>query len=218
MNVNSPLTLYSFFRSSAAYRVRIALALKGLPYDYAAVRISGGKQFEPAFRRVNAQSLVPVLESDGHYLTQSLAIIEFLEETHPHPALLPSNVLDRQRVRSLALSVACEIHPLNNLRVLGYLTGTLGLSEEHKLAWYRHWVTKGFEALEARLAEDPRTGVFCHGDIAGYGDVVLVPQVANARRFGVDLSAFPTIVRIDAACRDLPPFREAAPGNQPDSE
>ena len=212
------MKLYSFFRSSAAYRVRIALALKGLTYEYVPVQIARGLQFEAPYRDISPQALVPILDDDGELLQQSLAIVEYLDETHPEPPLLPASPIERSRVRSLALLIACEIHPLNNLRVLKYLTGTLGLSEEQKLAWYRHWVTTGFTALERRLATEPGTGRFCHGDTPGYADIALVPQVANARRFEVDLSAFPTIVRIDAACNALPAFQQAAPARQPDAE
>jgi maleylacetoacetate isomerase len=151
-------------------------------------------------------------------MTQSLAIIEYLDEMHPQPPLLPATAADRQRVRAIALAIACDIHPLNNLRVLKYLTGDLGLSEDQKLAWYRHWVIVGFEALEPQLANDVATGRYCHGDQPGLADVALVPQVANARRFGVDLAPYPTIRRIDEACRQLAPFRSAAPENQPDAE
>lgn len=212
------MKLYSFFRSSAAYRVRIALALKGLTYEYVPVQIARGLQFEAPYRDISPQALVPILDDDGELLQQSLAIVEYLDETHPEPSLLPAAPIERSRVRSLALLIVCEIHPLNNLRVLKYLTGTLGLSEEQKLAWYRHWVTTGFTALERRLATEPGTGRFCHGDTPGYADIALVPQVANARRFEVDLSAFPTIVRIDAACSALPAFQQAAPARQPDAE
>jgi maleylpyruvate isomerase len=212
------MKLYSFFRSSAAYRVRIALALKGLTYEYVPVQIARGLQFEAPYRDISPQALVPILDDDGELLQQSLAIVEYLDETHPEPPLLPASPIERSRVRSLALLIACEIHPLNNLRVLKYLTGTLGLSEEQKLAWYRHWVTTGFTALERRLATESGTGRFCHGDAPGYADIALVPQVANARRFEVDLSAFPTIVRIDAACSALPAFQQAAPARQPDAE
>ncbi|MCU0868474.1 MAG: maleylacetoacetate isomerase [Burkholderiales bacterium] len=212
------MKLHNYFRSSAAYRVRIGLALKGLAYDYVSVHLAKGEQFAPAFAAMNPQSLVPVLETDdGTLLYQSLAILQWLDETHPEPRLLPTEPAARNRVRSLALISACEIHPLNNLRVLRYLTDVLGVSEEQKNAWYRHWVATGFEALEARLAHEPATGTFCHGDTPGFADVVLVPQVANARRFDVDLTPFPTIVRIDAACRALPAFQAAEPSRQPDA-
>lgn len=213
------MRLHNYFRSSAAYRVRIALALKGLEYEYVAVHIGKGRQFEPAFAAISPQNLVPVLEEDGHTLYQSLAILEYLDEVHPEPPLLPATPYERNRVRSLAQLIACEIHPVNNLRVLHYLTGVLGVTDEQRLAWYRHWVNVGFAALEARLAGDPATGErFCHGDRPGLADACLVPQVANARRFDVDLTPYPTIVRIDAACRDLEAFRTAAPENQPDAE
>lgn len=212
------MKLYSYFRSSAAYRVRIALALKGLDYDYVSVQIAKGRQFDAAFAALNAQNLVPVLEDEHKLLYQSLAIIQYLDETYPEPRILPTDRFERNRVRSLALIVACEIHPLNNLRVLKYLTDVLKVSEEQKNAWYHHWVTTGFTALEHRLATEPQTGRFCHGDKPGFADISLVPQVANARRFKVDLAAFPTIVRIDAACNEIEAFRKAAPGVQPDAE
>jgi maleylpyruvate isomerase len=212
------MKLYSYFRSSAAYRVRIALALKGLDYEYVSVQIAKGRQFEAAFAALNAQNLVPVLEDEHKLLYQSLAIIQYLDETYPEPRILPTDRFERNRVRSLALIVACEIHPLNNLRVLKYLTDVLKVSEEQKNAWYHHWVTTGFTALEHRLATEPQTGRFCHGDKPGFADISLVPQVANARRFKVDLTAFPTIVRIDAACNEIEAFRKAAPAVQPDAE
>ena len=212
------MKLYSYYRSSAAYRVRIALALKGLDYEYASVHIGKGKQFEAEFAAINSQGLVPVLDDGGSLIYQSLAIIQYLDETHPEPRIIPTDPVERNRVRSLALIIACEIHPLNNLRVLRYLTHTLKVTEEQKTAWYHHWVITGFEALEARLANDPRTGRYCHGDTPGFADISLVPQVANARRFDVDLTPFPTIVRIDAACNELEAFRKAAPQVQPDAE
>jgi maleylpyruvate isomerase len=213
------MKLHGYFRSSAAYRVRIALGLKGLPYEYLSVHIARGRQFEVPFPTLNPQSLVPVLEEDdGRLLTQSLAIIEYLEETRPEPALLPATPEGRHRVRSLALLVACEIHPLNNLRVLKYLTDVLQVTEAQKLAWYAHWVATGLGALESRLATEPGTGRFCHGDVPGLADICLVPQLANARRFSVDLAPYPTLLRIDAACAALPAFEAALPVNQPDAE
>ena len=211
------MKLYSYYRSSAAYRVRIALALKGLDYEYVSVHIGKGRQFEAEFAAINSQGLVPVLDDGGSLIYQSLAIIQYLDETHPEPRIIPTDPVERNRVRSLALIIACEIHPLNNLRVLRYLTHTLKVTEEQKTAWYHHWVITGFEALEARLANDPRTGRYCHGDTPGFADISLVPQVANARRFAVDLTPFPTIVRIDAACNEVEAFRKAAPQVQPDA-
>jgi maleylacetoacetate isomerase len=161
---------------------------------------------------------VPTLEDGGHHLIQSLAIIEYLEETRPQPALLPRDPVERARVRALAQAIACDIHPINNLRVLAYLTKTLGVSEEAKDAWYRHWVEEGLRAFEAMLVRDPATGRFCHGDSPTLADICLVPQVANARRFKCDLSACPTVERIVAECGKLDAFVRAAPGNQPDAE
>lgn len=212
------MKLHGYFRSSASYRVRIALAMKGLDWEQAVVHLGKGHQFEPAFQALNSQALIPVLEDGDRVMTQSLAIIEYLDETHPRPPLLPPTAAGRQRVRAIALAIACDIHPLNNLRVLKYLVQDLGLSEDQKLAWYRHWVAVGFDALEPQLAGDPATGRYCHGDVPGLADIALVPQVANARRFAVDLGPYPTIRRIDEACRQLEPFRSAAPENQPDAE
>jgi maleylpyruvate isomerase len=211
------MKLYGFWRSSAAYRVRIALALKNLSYEYISIDLAHGAQNEPEYGVINPQHLVPVLDQDDDRQYQSLAIIEYLEETHPQPALLPSDPLERSRVRSLALIVACEIHPLNNPRVLNYLTGTIGATEEQKLSWYAHWVRAGFVALEQRLASERWTGRYCHGDIPGLADACLVPQVANAVRFKVDLEPFPTIRRINQTCLEHEAFRKAAPQNQPDA-
>ncbi|MEK7245389.1 MAG: maleylacetoacetate isomerase, partial [Pseudomonadota bacterium] len=172
--------LYGYFRSSAAYRVRIALNLKNIPHDDVFVRLARGEQFK-VYAALNPQKLVPALETDGELLTQSLAIIEYLEETRPEPPLLPKDALGRARVRALALHVACDIHPLNNLRVLKYLVGPLGASEDAKLAWYRHWIAEGLAAIETVLARDAATGTFCHGPRPSIADVFLVPQVANAR-------------------------------------
>ncbi|WP_142846445.1 maleylacetoacetate isomerase [Telmatospirillum sp. J64-1] len=213
------MKLYTYFRSSAAYRVRIALGLKGVGYDSLPVHLlrDGGEQHRDAYLALNPQGLVPVLEEDGRVLTQSLAIIEYLEETHPAPALLPSDPVERARVRALAQAVACDIHPLNNLRVLRYLVRTLGVSEEQKNAWYRHWIETGLPALESMLAGHPATGRFCHGDTPGLADCVLVPQLFNARRFQIDLAPYPTLTRIDEACAALPAFQAAHPDNQPDA-
>lgn len=210
--------LYGYFRSSASYRVRIALNLKGLDYEQESIHLSKGRQYEPAFSAVSPQNLVPVLEHDGHRLYQSPAIIEYLEERYPSPPLLPADALARNRVRSLAFISACEIHPINNTRVLAYLTNVLKAGDEQKNAWYAHWVETGFAALEKRLAVERETGRFCHGDQPGFADITLVPQVANALRFKVDLAPFPTIRRINDACLTLEPFRKAMPQNQPDAE
>lgn len=213
------MRLYSYFRSSAAYRVRIALNLKELPYDYVPVHLmqGGGGQFTPEFRHLNPQGLVPVLEDGGQVLTQSLAIIEYLDELHPEPPLLPSDAAGRARVRSLALHVACEIHPLNNLRVLQTLKRDFGLDEAATRRWYRHWIRTGLDALEARLAEAPQ-GRFCHGDVPGLADICLVPQLFNARRFDCDLAPYARLLAIDAACQALPAFAAAHPARQPDAE
>ena len=212
------MKLYGYWRSSAAYRVRIALNLKGLPYESVSINLMKGEQYQPGYAAINPQNLVPVLEDQGQRLYQSLAIIQYLEETHPEPPLLPRDPVERNRVRSLALIVACEIHPLNNPRVLNYLTGNFGISEEQKLAWYHHWVKTGFAALEKRLATETGTGRYCHGDTPGFADIALVPQMANAVRFKVDLSAFPTIRRINDECQNIEAFQKAAPQNQPDAQ
>jgi maleylacetoacetate isomerase len=212
------MKLYTYFRSSAAYRVRVALALKGLSYDAVRVHLMKGEQYGAEYSAVNPQNLVPVLEDEGQRLYQSLAIMQYIDETWPQPPLQPADRLGRARVRSLALLIACEIHPLNNPRVLNYLTGKLGVGEEQKLEWYHHWIKTGFSALEKRLAGEPQTGRYCHGDTPGFADCVLVPQMANALRFKVDLAEFPTIRRINAACLELEAFKNAAPENQPDAE
>jgi maleylacetoacetate isomerase len=212
------MRLIGYYRSSAAYRVRIALNLKGLTAEHSSVHLAQGEQKKPAFAALNPQKLVPVLEDGRDRLFQSLAILEYLEETHPEPPLLPIGPAARARVRALAQIVACEIHPLNNLRVLGYLTGELDISEEAKLAWYRHWIAEGLGALEAILTAGPDTGRFCHGDAPGLADVCLVPQLFNARRFDCPLTAYPNLLRIDAECDSLPAFRDAAPDLQPDAE
>ncbi|GAB1458469.1 maleylacetoacetate isomerase [Thauera sp.] len=214
------MRLHTYFRSSAAYRVRIALNLKGLDYEAVPVHLvrGGGEHRQPAYLGLNPAGLVPALEDQGQVLTQSLAIVEYLEETHPQPALLPAAALDRARVRAIAQAIACDIHPVNNLRVLQYLTRELGVSEEQKNAWYRHWIGVGLRAVEAMLAGDARTGAFCHGDTPGLADCCLVPQVFNARRFGCELSAMPTVLRIADHCAGLEAFRRAAPEAQPDAE
>ena len=212
--------LYGFYRSSATFRARIALNLKGLDYAGAVIHLVkiGGEQFAPEYRALNPQSLVPVLQDGDLTLTQSLAIIEYLDEVYPEPALLPATAAQRARVRSIALMIACEIHPLNNLRVLRYLVKDLKVTEARKDEWYRHWVVSGLESLEIRLANDPATGLCCHGDVPGLADICLVPQLANARRFNIALDAFPTLLRIERNCMALKPFQDAAPSAQPDAE
>ena len=213
------MKLYDYFRSSAAYRVRIALNLKGLAPERAFVHLRRGAQRTEDYLAVNPLGLVPSLVTDGgEVLTQSLAIIEWLDETHPQPPLLPPDAAGRARVRALALAIACDIHPINNLRVLNYLTGTLGATEAQKNGWYRYWCDVGFEALETQLAREKATGAFCHGGSPTIADICLVPQLANARRVELDLSLYPTLLRIEAACNALPAFAAAAPAKQPDAE
>ncbi len=213
------MKLYDYFRSSAAYRVRIALNLKGLVPERVSVHLRRGAQRADDYLAVNPQGLIPSLVTDrGETLTQSLAIIEWLDETSPHPPLLPADAAGRARVRSLALAIACDIHPLNNLRVLNYLTGTLGATEAQKDGWYRYWCDVGLEAIETQLAREPATGTFCHGRAPTLADICLVPQLANARRVDLDLAPYPTLLRIEAACAALPAFANAAPARQPDAE
>jgi maleylacetoacetate isomerase len=213
------MKLFDYFRSSAAYRVRIALNLKGVAPERAFVHLRRGEQREDDYLALNPQGLVPSLVTDqGDVLTQSLAILEWLDETYPEPPLLPPDAAGRARVRSLALAVACDIHPLNNTRVIAYLTGTLGVSEEQKNGWYKYWIDTGFEALETRLAREPSTGRFCHGAAPTIADICLVPQMANARRVDFDFAPYPTLRRIEAACIALPGFANAAPAQQPDAE
>ncbi|PTD97630.1 maleylacetoacetate isomerase [Pseudothauera lacus] len=214
------MKLYTYFRSSAAYRVRIALNLKGLPYEAVPVHLlrNGGEQRQADYLALNPAGLVPALEDGGAVLTQSLAIIEYLDETHPQPPLLPGDALGRARIRALAQAIACDIHPINNLRVLQYLSRELGASEEQKTAWYRHWVEEGLAAVEAMLAQAPRSGRFCFGDTPTLADICLVPQVFNAQRFKCNTAHIPTVLRIAEACEALEAFRLAAPANQPDAE
>jgi maleylacetoacetate isomerase len=212
------MKLFGFFRSSAAFRVRIALNLKGLDYDDAFIHLRRNDQRAPGFLDVNPQGLVPALEIDGHTLTQSLAIVEYLDETHPEPPLLPADPAGRARVRALAAIVACDIHPINNLRVLRYLHRPLGHDQTEIAAWYNHWIASGFAALERLLASDPRTGDFCHGDQPGIADIALAPQVVNSERYQLDLVPYPTVARIHANCLRLDAFAAAHPNNQPDRD
>ncbi len=209
------MELYNYFRSSASYRVRIALALKGLAYDYRAVHIAKNEQFAESYAAVSAARLVPLLRDGDQVVTQSLAIIEYLDETHPQPPLLPVDPVQRARVRALALDVACEIHPLNNLRVLRYLVHSLKLSEEDKDRWYRHWVETGFEAVERQLAVQP--GRYCHGDTPTLADCVLVPQVFNAQRFKCRTEHVPHVMRVYEACMQLDAFHKTRPEACPDA-
>lgn len=211
------MKLYSYYRSSTAYRVRIALNLKGLAHDIIPVNLLKGEQHEASFTRINPSYGVPVLEDGSLTLAQSLAIIEYLEESHPLPHLLPQDIAGRARVRSLAYIIGCDLHAMNNLRTLNYLTQTLGISEEQKLTWIRHWITEHFAALETQLAGHVDTGIFCHGNHPTLADICLVPQVYNALRFECDMAPFPTIKRIHDACQKLPAFQKAHPGVQPDT-
>jgi maleylpyruvate isomerase len=209
------MILYGHALSSASYRVRIALGLKRLQFTSVLLDLRGGEQKLEGFLRINSQGFVPALAlDDGTVLTQSAAIIEYLDEIHPAPPLLPAAALARARVRALSQAITCDVHPLNNLRVLQYLEKDLGHDKTLRDAWYRNWVQLGFDAIERRLTQDAETGRFCHGDVPTMADVCLVPQVFNARRFAVDLGPYPRIVGIDAACRELPEFQGAAPDRQ----
>jgi maleylacetoacetate isomerase len=209
------MILYGYPMSSASYRVRIALALKGIEVTTITKQLRRGEHRARDFLEINPQGFVPVLSlDDGQVLPQSLAIIEYLDEVYPQPALLPAAPIERARVRALSLLIACDIHPLNNLRVLQYLEGSLGEAQSARDTWYRHWIEAGFEALEEALGRDPARGRFCYGDAPSLADVCLVPQVFNARRYSVDLVPFPRIVAIDAACREVPAFASAAPEKQ----
>ena len=210
------MQLYNYFRSSASYRVRIALALKGLAYDYRPVHLTNNEQFNESYAAVSASRLVPLLKDGDAVLTQSLAIIEYLDETHPEPPLLPRDALGRARARALAYDIACEIHPLNNLRVLRYLVRDLKLSEDDKNRWYRHWVETGLETLERQLA-DPRSGRFCHGDAPTLADITLVPQIFNARRLDCRLDHVPAVMRVFEACMALDAFEQTRPEKCPDA-
>ena len=212
------MKLYNYFRSSASFRVRIALAIKGMPYEYLPVHIAKGEHRQAAFSDLSLEGLVPLLElDDGTRLTQSMAIIEYLEEAQPAPALLPADPLGRARVRALSQIVACEIHPINNLRVLKYLTKELKVEEEAKNTWYRHWVREGLEAFERQLAAGPAS-LYCHGDTPTMADCCLVPQIFNAQRFKTPLDGLPRTMAVFDACMSLPAFQTAQPSACPDAE
>ncbi|TAL88404.1 MAG: maleylacetoacetate isomerase [Rhodanobacter sp.] len=215
------LVLYSYWRSSAAYRVRIALNLKGLSYTMRAVHLlrDGGDQHTPDYRRLNPQEQVPSLLDGDRVITQSLAIMEYLDEVYPvgEVALLPMDARGRAQIRALAMAMACDIHPLGNLRVLQQLEAQFGASEEQRAAWSRHWIGVGFKAIEAMLCDSAATGRYCHGEQPGMADACLVPQVYSARRWKLPLDDYPTIVRIHAACTKLDAFQRAAPEAQPDA-
>lgn len=217
--MNGNLTLYSYWRSSAAYRVRIGLQLKQLAHEVVPVHLvrGGGEQHSEAFQQLNPQELVPVLKHGQRVIRQSLAILEYLEETFPDQPLMPATARDRARVRGLAQLVACDIHPLNNLRILRFFEQDWNVPQPEREAWVRRWICQGFDAFEALLCEHPSTGECCEGDLPGLADCCLVPQVYNAQRFGVDLSAYPTIARINAHCLSLPAFEAARPEAQPDA-
>ena len=212
-----PMKLYNYFRSSASFRVRIALALKGLPYEYVAVHIARGDHKLPAYADISADGLVPVLEDGDIRLSQSMAIIEYLDETYPGPALLPRDTVARARVRALAQSIACEIHPLNNLRVLKYLVREMKVGEEPKNTWYRHWVRDGLLSFERQLAQQAESR-FCWGDTPTLADCCLVPQIFNGKRFGVDFGGLPRTMAAFDACMQLDAFQHAQPSACPDNE
>ena len=214
------MKLYNYFRSTSSYRVRIACNLKGLSYEYIPVHLNrnGGEQFAADFSSLNPQQLVPLLIDGTSQISQSLAIIEYLEESYPDAALLPAASIDRVRVRQLSQYIACEMHPLNNLRVLKYLTGPLQLSIEQKQAWTVHWLRAGLEALERELDGSAARGKFCFGNTPTMADCCLVPQLYSARRFGVDVDAYPALRAIDAECQTLDAFQAAHPDRQPDAE
>lgn len=217
--MDAALKLYGYWRSSAAYRVRIGLNLKGLDYALVPVHLlrEGGQQHAPDYAALNPQQLVPLLRDGERVLTQSLAILEYLEETRPQSPLLPADAAGRARVRALAQLVACDIHPLNNLRVLQFFDRQWNVPQPERDDWVLHWMREGFTAMEAMLAASPDTGRHCHGDAPGLADCCLLPQLYNARRFKLDLDAFPTLLRIEAACLQLPAFDAARPENQPDA-
>ena len=211
------MKLYTFFRSSASFRVRIALNHKGLEYEPAAVSLSRGEHLETKYQSVNPQGLVPALEDGGRLLTQSLAIIEYLDEVHPGPKLLPSDPLDRAYVRALSQIISCEIHPLNNLRVRKYIKTSYRLDDEGVNSWYRHWIAEGFRAMEAFLAQERKHGKYCYRDQVTLADCCLVPQVFNALLYKCDVKPYPAVMRIHEACMKLDAFIRAQPSRQPDA-
>ncbi|WP_371189642.1 maleylacetoacetate isomerase [Thalassotalea maritima] len=211
------MTLYGYWRSSAAYRVRIALNLKGIEHQHKSVHLvkDGGQQHSADYQTLNPNELVPTLDDDGFIVNQSLAIIDYLDEKHPQPALYPKDIKDKATVKALAYDIACDIHPLNNLRVLQYLSTELSVTDQQKTAWYQHWIQQGFNALEQQLAKT--AGQFCFGDTVTVADLCLIPQIYNAKRFNVDLTPYPTLLKIDANCHQLAAFVEALPEHQIDA-
>lgn len=214
------MKLYTFFRSSASYRVRIALNIKGLTYEQVPIHLrrGGGEQLGAAYKAINPQALVPALEDNGKILTQSLAIIEYLEETHPTPPLLPTGPADKALVRGMAMVIACEVHPIQNLRVLNYVKARYNQTDAQINDWAQHWIDLGLSALEQMIAAQPQRGKFCFGEMPTLADICLVPQLGNARRYGCDISKHPTILQIEKSCLALPAFADAAPEKQPDAE
>jgi maleylacetoacetate isomerase len=212
------MKLHGYFRSSASFRVRIALNLKQIDYTAVAHHLRRNEQRAPAYLALNPQGFVPVLDDEGDVLTQSMAIIEYLDETQPNPPFLPGHPGDRARVRALAQLVACDIHPLNNLRVLRYLRDVFGRDEPAIAGWYNHWIADGFAAFEALVADDDRTGRFCHGDAPGLADICLAPQIVNSQNYALDLGPYPTLRRIFEACMEMDAFQRAHPKRQPDAE
>jgi maleylacetoacetate isomerase len=214
------MKLYTFFRSSASYRVRIALNLKGVSYEQVPIHLrrGGGEQLMAAYRAINPQALVPALEDNGKILTQSLAIIEYLDEKFPNPPLLPKDPADKAIVRSMALAIACEVHPIQNLRVLNYVKATYNQSDAQVNQWAQHWIDLGLSALQEMIVAQPKHGNFCFGTSPTLADICLIPQLGNARRYGCDLSKYPTILEIEKNCDALPAFADAAPEKQPDAD
>jgi maleylacetoacetate isomerase len=214
------MKLYTFFRSSASYRVRIALNLKKISYEQAPIHLrrGGGEQLTPAYTAINPQALVPTLEDGGKFLTQSLAIIEYLEEKYPQPPLLPSDPAEKALVRSMAMIIACEVHPIQNLRVLNHVKKEYGQTDEQVNRWAQHWIDLGLSALEQTLVSQTRRGKFCYGDTPTLADICLVPQLGNARRYGCDLAKYPQILAIEKNCMAVAAFADAAPEKQPDAE